>query len=102
MISQHDLVILSNLSGPSTLTADTCTAAAVGSFGTAVGVSISVTFVVSFSMGVLMASVLCYIPRRSHKASSHSNPATTYDEVITNKKVAGDVMEMNSNTAEIH
>eukprot|EP00731_Ephydatia_muelleri_P010975 Em0005g1561a len=83
-------------------TADTCTAAAVGSFGTAVGVSISVTFVVSFSMGVLMASVLCYIPRRSHKASSHSNPATTYDEVITNKKVAGDVMEMNSNTAEIH
>lgn len=76
--------------------------AAVGAvIGTVAGVSVSV-IVVSFAMGVLMASVLCYIPRRSHKASSHSNPATTYDEVITNKKVAGDVMEMNSNTAEIH
>lgn len=77
--------------------------AAVGAvIGTVAGVSVSVIIVVSFAMGVLMASVLCYIPRRSHKASSHSNPATTYDEVITNKKVAGDVMEMNSNTAEIH
>ncbi|KAL5493201.1 hypothetical protein EMCRGX_G014346 [Ephydatia muelleri] len=96
----HTVYVTTTLS--TTVSSDTCTAAAVGSFGTAVGVSISVTFVVSFSMGVLMASVLCYIPRRSHKASSHSNPATTYDEVITNKKVAGDVMEMNSNTAEIH
>ena len=92
--------------GPSMLTADvyTCTTA-VGSFiGTAVGVSVSVTFVMSFSMGVLVASVLCYISRRSkessHKSSSYADPvATMYDEVGTNKKMMGDAMEMNTNTA---
>ena len=42
----------------------------------------------SFSMGVLVASVLCYmyISRRSigssHKPSSHADPATVYDEVV--------------------
>ena len=82
----------------------TCTAAVGSSIGIAVGVSVSVTFVVFFSMGVLVASVLCYISRRSkelsHKPSSHANPvATVYDEVGTNKKMMGDAMEMNTNTA---
>ena len=77
-----------------------CTAAVGSAIGTAVGVSVSVTFVVS-SMGVLMASVLCYISRRSkessHKPSSYADPAATvYDEVGTNKK---DTMMMNTNTA---
>ena len=84
------------------LTADSCTAAVGSSIGTAVGVSVSVTVVVSFSMGVLVASVLCYISRRSkessHKPSSHTDPAATaYDEVGSNKKT--DAMEMNTNTA---
>ena len=102
------------------LAADTCT-----DFGTAVGVSFSVTFVVSFSMGVLVASVLCYISRRSkessHKPSSHADPAnkmkgdvmemgtntaygshvspTVYEEVGTNKKRKGGAMEMKTNSA---
>ena len=91
---------------PPMLTAvDTCTCtAAVGSaIGTAVGVSVPVTFVVSFSMGVLVASVLCYISRRSkessHKPSSHADFATVYDEVGSHKKMKGDAMEMNTNTA---
>ena len=79
------------------MAADTCTAAV----GTAVGVSVSVTFVVSFSLGVLVASVLCYISRRSkesYKPSSHADPATVYDEAGTNKR-QGDVIEMDKNTA---
>ena len=85
------------------INASTPVSRAVGSsIGTAVGVSVSVTFVVS-SMGVLVASVLCYISRgskeSSHKPSSHADPATVYDEVGTNKKMKGDVMEMNTNTA---
>ena len=36
----------------------------------------------------------------SHKPSSHADPAATvYDEVGTNKKMRGDAMEMNINTA---
>ena len=85
------------------LAADISTAAVGSSIGTAVGVSVSVTYVVSFSMGVLVASVLCYISRRSkessHKPSSHADPATVYDEVGSNKKMMGDAMEMNTNTA---
>ena len=49
-----------------------------------------------------MASVLCYISRRSkesYKPSSYADPATVYDEVGTNKKMEGDVMEMDTNTA---
>ena len=50
-----------------------------------------------------MASVLCYISRRSkepsHKPSSHADPATVYDEVGSNKKMKRDAMEMNTNTA---
>ena len=72
--------------GPSMLAVDTHTAAV----GTSVGVSVSVTSVVSFSMGVLVAYVLCYISRRSketsHKAISLADPTTLYDEVSTNKK----------------
>ena len=82
---------------------DTYTAAVGLSIGTAVGVSVSVTFVVSFSMGVLVASVLCYISRSSkessHKPSSLLDSATVYDELGTNKKMKGDAMEMNTNTA---
>ena len=47
-----------------------------------------------------MASVLCYISRRSkesYKPSSHADPATVYDEAGTNKKMKGDVIEMNTN-----
>ena len=81
---------------------DTCTAAVSSSIGTAVGVSVSVTFVVS-SMGVLVASALCYISRgfkeSSHKPSSYADQATVYDELGTNKKMRGDAMEMNTNTA---
>ena len=100
--------LLSNPLGPPY---NTCTAA-VGSIGTAVGASIgeavgasvSVTFVVSFSLGVLVASVLCYTSRRSKepcKPSSHADPATVYDEVCTNNKMEmdEDVMEINTNTA---
>ena len=65
---------------------DMCTAV----ISTAVGVSVSATFVASFSLGVLVASVLCYILRRStgtsYKPSSHADPATVYDEVSTNKR----------------
>ena len=93
---------LSNHSGPYMLAA-ACTAAVGSAIGTAVGVSLSVTFVVAFSMGVLVASVLGYISRRSknssHKPSAHSDPATVHDEVGTNKKMRGDAMEMNTNTA---
>ena len=68
------------------LPGDTCTVA--------VGVSVSVIIVVSFSMGVLAASVLCYISRRSkessHKPSPHADPAN---------EMKGDVMEMGTNTA---
>ena len=50
-----------------------------------------------------MASVLCYISRRStiptYKPSSHADPVTVYDEVGTNKKMKGDAMERNTNTA---
>ena len=79
------------------MAADTCTAAV----GTAVGVSVSVTFVVS-SLGVLVASVLCYISRKaneSHKPSSHADPATVYDEAGSYRKMEGDVMETDANTA---
>ena len=102
----HVFIVQDARYGPSMHAADicTCTAAVGSSIGTAVGVSVSVTFVVSFSMGVLVASVLCYISRRSkessHKPSSHADPvATVYDEVGTNKKMRGDAMGMNTNTA---
>ena len=103
--SIHFFIVQDARYGPSMLTADicTCTAAVGSSIGTAVGVSVSVIFVVFFSMGVLVASVLCYISRRSkkssHKPSSHADPATVYDEVGTNKKMRGDAMEMNTNIA---
>ena len=76
--------------------------ATVGSsIGTAVGVSVSVTFVVFF-MGMLVASVLCYISRGSkeslYKPSSCADPATVY-EVGTNKKMKEDILELNTNTA---
>ena len=68
------------------LAAGSCTAAV----GTAVGVSVSVTFVVSFSMGVLVTSILGYISSRSkessHKPSKLADPATVYIEVGSNKK----------------
>eukprot|EP00731_Ephydatia_muelleri_P009760 Em0005g346a len=87
---------------PSTTTSGPCTAAVGSSIGTAVGVSVSVTFVVSFSMGVLVAYVLGYISRRSkessHKPSSHADPATVHD-MVTNKKMKGDAMEIVANTA---
>ena len=101
----HMRVHIHNPSGTSTSTLVTgpCTAAVGSSIGTAVGVSVSVTFVVFFSMGVSVASVLCYILRRpkesSYKPRSCIVPATPYDEVGTNKKMKGDTMEMNTNTA---
>ena len=101
----HMRVHIHNPSGTSTSTLVTgpCTAAVGSSIGTAVGVSVSVTFVVFFSMGVSVASVLCYILRRpkesSYKPRSCIVPATPYDEVGTNKKMEGDTMEMNTNTA---
>ena len=80
---------------------DPGTAAVGSSIGIATGVSVSVTFVVSFSMGMLVASVLCYISRRSkessHKPSSHAEPGTVYDKAGSTKK--RDAMEMNTNTA---
>ena len=83
---------------PSMLAVDT--AAICSSIGTVVGVSVSVTFVVSF-MGLLMASVLCYISRRSkeslYKPSSCADPATVY-EVGTNKNMKEDVFELNTST----
>ena len=92
-------------SGPSSDTSTAAAGAFIGiaagaSIGIAVGASVSVTFVVSFSLGVLVASVLCYISRRckkSCKPSSHTE--SMYDEVGTNKKMKGDVTEMDTNTA---
>ena len=79
-----------------------CTAAVGSSIGTVVGVSVSVTFVVS-SMGVLVASVLCYISRKSkessHKPSTFVDPANVYGEVGSNKKMKGNTMMMNTKTA---
>ena len=84
---------------PSMLAADT--AAICSSIGTVVGVSVSVASVVSFSMGVLVASVLYYISRRSkessHIPSSCGDPANV-NEVGTNKKMKEDVLELNTNT----
>ena len=74
------------------LAADVCTAAV----GTVVGVSVSVTFVVSFSMGVLVACVKDYISSRS-KESSHE-PSSHADRG-TNKKMKGHTMEMDAKTA---
>ena len=75
--------------------------ASATTIGTAVGVSVFVTFVMPF-MGVLVASVLCYISRRSkeslYKPSSCADPATVI-EVGTNKKMKEDVLELNTNTA---
>ena len=49
-----------------------------------------------------MAYVLGYISRRSkessHKPSSHADPATVHD-MVTNKKMKGDAMEIDANTA---
>ena len=74
------------------------TAAAGSAIGTALGVSVSIAFVVSFSMGVLVASVLCYISRRSKESSHKSNShATVYEEVDTNKK--REAVEMNTNSS---
>ena len=66
--------------------------------------SVFVTIVVFVFLGVLVASVLCYISRRftgtSHKPRSHADPVTTvYDEVGTNKKMKGDAIEMDENAA---
>ena len=80
----------------------TCTTAVGSSIVIAVGVSVSVTFAVS-SMGVLVASVLCYISRRSkessHKPCTFADPATVYGEVGSNTKMKGNIMMMNTNTA---
>ena len=50
-----------------------------------------------------MASVLCYISRRStgtsYKPSSHADPATVYDEVDTNKKMEKDSLQMVLNSS---
>ena len=87
VLSLYIQLILPNPLGPST-GCDPCTAPVV-----------SVIFVV-YSLGVLAASVLCYISKRckkSYKPSSHADPV--YDEVGTIKKMNADVMEMNTNTA---
>lgn len=88
------------------LAADTCRATDDGlDIDTAIGVSVAVTFMVFFSMGVLVASVLCYISR-SPKMSSfqprlHGDGdfATVYDEEGTNKNMKCDAIEMDANTA---
>ena len=88
--------------GPSMLAADicTCTAAVGSSIGTAV---VGVSVLCGVFLYVLVAYVLCYISRRSkessYKPSSLADPVTVYDEVGTNKKMKGDAMEMNANTA---
>ena len=92
MISHHSLVILTNILGPSVLVPGIDTAAVIG---TAAGVSVSVIIVVSFAIGVVMTSFLCYISKRSHKASSHYNPATACGVVVTNRNMVGGTMEMN-------
>ena len=70
---------------------------------TAFGISVSVTFVVSFSLGVLVASVLCYISRRSkqtlYKPSPHADPAAVYDEVGTNMKMKKNSVQMVENSS---
>ncbi|KAL5493195.1 hypothetical protein EMCRGX_G014337 [Ephydatia muelleri] len=81
------------VSGPSVLVPGIDDTAAV--IGTAAGVSVSVIFVVSFAIGVVMTSFLCYISKRSHKASLHSNPATACGMVVTNRNMVGGTMEMN-------
>ena len=50
-----------------------------------------------------MAYVLSYISRRSkessHKPSTFADPATVYGEVGSNKKMKGNTIMMNTNTA---
>ena len=58
---------------------------------TDVGVSVSVTFVVSFSLGVLVVSVLCYISRKS---KHFYRPSATY-------KIADDAIEMDKNLSYV-
>ena len=81
------------------LAAGPCITAVGSTIGTAVGVSVSVTFVVSFSMGVLVAYVLSYISRRSKESSHKPDSPATVQDVGTNKKMKGDAMEMDANTA---
>ena len=53
----------------------------------------------------MVAYVLGYISRRSkessHKSSSHADTASINDEVGSNKRMKGDAMEMNTNTAYV-
>ena len=78
-----------------------CTTAVGSVLGTAVGMSVSITFVVSFTMGVLVASVLCYISRRSkessHKPSSYADPSPVH--VVGTNTEKRDAMAMGTKTA---
>ena len=85
--------ILYKTPDPSMLLNDTCCSA----IGTAVGVS--VTFVVVFILGVLVASVLCYISRRTSYKPSHDDPANVYEEVGNSKKSKDYIIVLDTNTA---
>ena len=79
-------------SDPSMLLAGTCSA-----IGTAVGVP--VTFVVAFSLGVLVATVLCYILRKTSYKPSRDDPATVYEVVGNNKESKDNIIVLDANTA---
>ncbi|KAL5493189.1 hypothetical protein EMCRGX_G014328 [Ephydatia muelleri] len=86
------------VSGPSVLVPGIDTAAVIG---TAVGVSVSVILVVSFAIGVVMTSFLCYISKRSHKASSNSNPATACGVVVINRNEVASCSELIFSVVEL-
>ena len=87
MCIQLRFTLLPNISCPSIVTS---TAAVVASIGTVVGASVSVIFVVS-CLGMLVASVLCYISKRSKE--SHE-PSSNSDHVYEKCTISDPVYEM--------
>ena len=72
--------------------------------GTAVGISIAVTFVVSFSLGALMAVIcvcFCHISREQHRKRNINICPTSTDfyDVVGSKKTQQCIVKMETNSS---
>ena len=92
MVNFFDCVVSGHLvSGSNIVSIDT---------PTAVGITFAITFIISFSMGMLVAFIIlcvCYIPRVSSITTEASIP-TTYEVVGINQKQTSTI-ELESNAA---